>query len=163
MANNFGGNYNGNMTGRSIILEKVYYDFNKYAIRPDAAQELEKVVQLLREFPSMEIELSSHTDARGTDKYNETLSQNRADAAVQYIISSGISASRLSAKGYGERYTRNRCKDKIDCTEEEHQYNRRTEVKITSFARFNEVRVDYKDNAPTVIDKADPTRKWIWD
>jgi outer membrane protein OmpA-like peptidoglycan-associated protein len=163
MSNNFGGNYNGNMMGRSIVLEKVYYDFNKYAIRPDAAQELDKIVQLLREFPSMEIELSSHTDARGTDKYNEILSQNRANAAVQYVISRGISASRLSAKGYGERYTRNRCKDEVDCTEEHHQYNRRTEVKITSFARYNEVRVDYKDNAPSVIDKADPSRKWIWD
>lgn len=163
VSNNFGGNYNGNMTGRSIVLEKLYYDFDKYYIRPDAARELDKVVQLLREFPSMEIELSSHTDARGTDKYNETLSQNRADAAVEYIISKGISASRLSARGYGERYPRNRCKDEIDCTEEQHQYNRRTEIKITSFARYNEVRVDYIDNAPEVIDRADPTRKWIWD
>lgn len=163
MSNAFGGNFNGNLMGRSIVLEKVYYDFNKYDIRPDASRELDKIVDLLREFPSMEIELSSHTDTRGTDKYNETLSQNRADAAVEYIISKGISASRLSARGYGEKYPRNKCKDEVECSEEEHQYNRRTEVKITRFAQYNQVRVDYIDNAPEVIDRADPNRKWIWD
>lgn len=163
LSNTFGGNYNGNMTGRSIVLEKLYYDFDEFYIRPDASRELDKVVQLMREFPSMEIELSSHTDARGTDKYNEKLSQNRANAAVEYIISKGIAASRLTARGYGENYPRNRCKDQVDCPEEDHQYNRRTEIKITRFARYNEVRVDYIDNAPEVIDRADPNRKWIWD
>ncbi len=154
---------NNPMIGRSIVLEKLYYDFDQFYIRADAARELDQVVDLLREFPSMEIELSSHTDARGTDKYNEELSQNRADAAVQYIISKGINASRLQARGYGEKYPRNRCRDKVECSEEEHQYNRRTEIRITRFARYNDVKVDYIDNNPETIDKADPNRKWIWD
>ncbi len=164
LTNTFGGNYvGGNITNRAIVLEKLYYDFDEFYIRPDASRELDKVVQLMREFPSMEIELSSHTDTRGTDVYNEKLSQSRADAAVQYIISKGIAASRLTARGYGERYPRNKCLDEVECSEEEHQYNRRTEIKITRFARYNEVRVDYIDNAPEVIDRADPNRKWIWD
>jgi len=69
----------------------------------------------------------------------------------------------LFARGYGEKYPRNKCKDEVEYTEEEHQYNRRAEVKITKFDPYNKVRVDYIDNAPEVIDRADPNRKWIWD
>lgn len=128
--------------GQIIQLDKLYYDFNKYYIREDASVELEKVVDLLQKYPSMEIELSSHTDSRGSDSYNEKLSSNRAKSAVEYIISRGVSARRVVAKGYGEYQLVNRCKNNVKCTEEEHQANRRTEIKVTA---FNEEGVKLKE------------------
>ncbi|MDX5479627.1 MAG: OmpA family protein, partial [Cyclobacteriaceae bacterium] len=95
-------------------------------IRPDAALELDKLVQILKDNPSIRIELSSHTDARASDAYNDALSQRRAESAVAYIVSKGIDASRLVAKGYGKR----QLIIKEAQTEEEHQVNRRTEFKV---------------------------------
>ena len=114
---------------KTFVLENIYYDLNKYNIRPDAAIELDKLVQILKDNPSVNIELSSHTDARATDAYNMTLSQNRAESAVNYLISRGIDTERMTAKGYGER-------ELIvpnAKTEEEHQRNRRTEFTILSY------------------------------
>lgn len=114
---------------KTFVLENIYYDLNKYNIRPDAAIELDKLVQILKDNPTMTIELSSHTDARATDAYNMTLSQNRAESAVSYLNSKGIDADRMIAKGYGER-------ELIvpnAKTEEEHQRNRRTEFTILSY------------------------------
>ena len=128
--------------GQIISLENVYYDFNKYYIRSDAARELDHVVSLLKKYPSMEIQLSSHTDSRGNNTYNQRLSQQRADAAVDYIISKGIAPARISAKGYGESQPRNGCIDGIRCNEDEHQRNRRTEIKITRLDE--EVSIEYK-------------------
>lgn len=119
--------------GSVIRLENVLYDYNKFNIRPDAATELDKVVELLKKYPTMELELSSHTDARGSDSYNETLSQNRATAAVKYIISQGVASHRVVAKGYGEYQLTNRCKNGVKCSDAEHQENRRTEIKVTKF------------------------------
>lgn len=112
-------------------LENIYYDFNKWDIRPDAASELEKVVTFLNENPDITVELGSHTDARGSDKYNEKLSDRRAVSAVEYIVSKGINAKRITAKGYGEKKLVNHCGNGVECTDEEHQQNRRTEIKIT--------------------------------
>lgn len=117
--------------GTVIELENVYYDYDQSFIRKDAAVDLDHVVGLLRQYPSLEIELGSHTDARGSAAYNEALSQQRAEAAVQYIVSKGIDARRLSARGYGETKLVNHCADDVACAEEEHQRNRRTEIKIT--------------------------------
>jgi outer membrane protein OmpA-like peptidoglycan-associated protein len=78
----------------------------------------------------LKLELSSHTDSRGIDSYNEWLSQQRSNSCVNYIISKGISADRITAKGYGEYKLKNRCTNDIQCTDEEHQQNRRTELKI---------------------------------
>ncbi len=113
-------------------LKNVYYDLNKFFIRADAAQELEHVVALLKEYPTMKIELRSHTDARSNDAYNLRLSENRARAAMDYIVSRGISPSRLVARGYGESEVVNGCVDGVNCNEDEHQQNRRTEFKIVS-------------------------------
>jgi outer membrane protein OmpA-like peptidoglycan-associated protein len=82
------------------------------------------------DFPDMIIELSSHTDCRGSNAYNEKLSQCRADAAVEYILSKGIKSEKIKAKGYGEEKLVNNCGDGIECTEKQHQENRRTEFKI---------------------------------
>jgi len=119
--------------GQIIVLEDLYYDFDKYYIRSDASVELDKVVALMQQFPSLELELGSHTDCRGTTSYNNRLSKNRAKSAVEYIISRGISKNRITAAGYGERVLTNHCADGVKCEEEEHQRNRRTEIKVTRF------------------------------
>jgi outer membrane protein OmpA-like peptidoglycan-associated protein/tetratricopeptide (TPR) repeat protein len=115
-------------------LENVYYDFDKWNIRPDAATELNKLVDFLNLNPGVSIELGSHTDCRGTDKYNERLAERRAESAVKYIIEKGISKNIITAKGYGESKLVNKCSDGVECTEQEHQDNRRTEIKITGLA-----------------------------
>lgn len=114
-----------------IRLEYILYDFNKADIRPDAEPDLQSVVDLMNKYPEMKIELSSHTDARGEDKYNEDLSQRRANSAVAWIVAKGIASGRIVAKGYGEKQLLNSCSNGVECTEEEHQLNRRTEFKIT--------------------------------
>lgn len=116
--------------GKAIKIDNIFYDFNKFNIRPDAALELDKLVATLKENPTIWIELGSHTDSRGNDAYNQKLSQNRANAAVAYIIGKGIAKERITAKGYGETVLVNQCKNGIKCTDEEHQLNRRTEFKI---------------------------------
>jgi outer membrane protein OmpA-like peptidoglycan-associated protein len=119
---------------KPIVIENIYYDYNKWNIRHDAAIELDKIVTLLTDNPQIIIELGSHTDSRGTKIYNENLSQRRAESAVQYIISKGISKDRITAKGYGEYELVNNCSDGVQCTEPEHQMNRRTEFKVTGFS-----------------------------
>ncbi len=114
-------------------LKNILYDFDKSDIRPDAALILDNVVSILKQNPSLRIELSSHTDSRGNDGYNLKLSQRRADAAVDYLITNGISRNRLIAKGYGETKLKNNCSNGIDCREEQHQENRRTEIKVLDF------------------------------
>jgi outer membrane protein OmpA-like peptidoglycan-associated protein len=116
--------------GKSIILKNILYDLDKYFIREDAKPELDRLVEFMKENPSLKVELSSHTDSRASDAYNMTLSQNRAKAAVDYIVSQGISPSRLIAKGYGETRLLNKCANGVPCTEAEHQLNRRTEFKV---------------------------------
>ena len=116
--------------GDVIKIDNIYYNLNKSNIRPDAAVELNKVIELLKKYPTMTIEMRSHTDSRATAKYNNTLSSNRAKAAVAYLKSKGIASKRMVAKGYGESELINKCKDGVNCPEEEHQQNRRTEIKI---------------------------------
>jgi outer membrane protein OmpA-like peptidoglycan-associated protein len=116
---------------KPIVVENIYYDLDKADIRPDAALELDKLVQTLIDNPKITIELSSHTDVRGKDAYNLDLSQRRAQSAVDYIISKGIAANRVTAKGYGET----RLIVKNATTEEQHQRNRRTQFKVTKIAQ----------------------------
>ncbi|MBK8723680.1 MAG: OmpA family protein [Saprospiraceae bacterium] len=131
--------------GQIIALKNIYYDFDKFNIRRDAAIELDYVVNLLKTYPSMELELGSHTDCRGSFKYNDRLSDNRAKSAVKYILEKGqFAPSRITARGYGEYQLMNRCKDRVRCSEVEHQLNRRTEIKIT---KFNEAGVTVDPNS----------------
>lgn len=120
-----------------IKLDNIYYDLDKWAIRPDAAIELNKLVKILKDNPTMEIELSSHTDCRGTATYNMELSKKRAESAVEYIATQGIEKKRMTAAGYGESRLVNYCQCEGDfevkCAEERHQANRRTEFKIKKF------------------------------
>ena len=116
--------------GQLFTLQNVYYDYDKATIRPDAGVDLDKVVSAMRQFPKLVIELSSHTDARGSDSYNLQLSQRRAEAAVRYIIGQGIDKSRIVARGYGETRLINECGNGVRCPDLAHQQNRRTEVRI---------------------------------
>ncbi len=116
--------------GKEFKLENIYYDFDKANIRPDAAIELDKLYKIMQENPGMVIELSSHTDARGSDAYNMSLSQRRANSAVKYLIDKGIAKDRITAKGYGETKLTNECGNGIRCSDEKHQANRRTMVKV---------------------------------
>ncbi len=116
--------------GKPIRLNNILYDFDKYYIREDAKPELDKLVEFMKENSDVIVELSSHTDSRGSDAYNMRLSQKRAEAAVNYIISKGISPNRIKAVGYGESKLLNRCDDGVPCSEAEHQLNRRTEFKV---------------------------------
>jgi outer membrane protein OmpA-like peptidoglycan-associated protein len=120
---------------KRIALQNIYYDYNKFNIRSDAAKELDKAVQLMVANPGISVELGSHTDARGSDTYNQTLSQQRAEAAVAYIIGEGVDKSRITAKGYGESQVANRCANGVNCSEDEHQKNRRTELRITGISQ----------------------------
>ncbi len=139
--------------GNVIELKKIYYDFDKYYIRDGAQESLKEVVELMQKYPSLVIELSAHTDARGATNYNRWLSRLRAKEAVQYVVNHGIQPWRLKSKGYGETRLRNGCADGVTCSEEEHQYNRRTEVKILEFDR-KDIEVNYIDNDPSRIDTA---------
>lgn len=116
--------------GKQFVLEDLYYDLNKWNIRADAALVLDNLAQILIENPEVRIEIGSHTDSRATAEYNLKLSQRRSDAVVAYLISKGITPSRLVAKGYGESQLINNCADGVDCPEEEHQANRRTVIEI---------------------------------
>ena len=117
------------IVNKSIVLDNIYYDLDKADIREDAAIELDKLVIILEDNPNISIELSSHTDDRSSVEYNQDLSQRRAESAVSYILSKGIDRSRISAKGYGE----SQLLILNAKTEDEHQINRRTEFKVTSY------------------------------
>lgn len=113
------------VTNQEIVLENIYYDLDKANIREDAQPTLDTLALLLQKNPSLNIQLSSHTDCQGQTSYNEKLSQRRAEAAVQYLIQKEINAERLTAVGYGESRLADDCKCS-DCTPEQHQSNRRT-------------------------------------
>jgi len=111
-------------------LITIYYDLDKSAIRPDAALVLNKLVLLLKQHPDLKIELSSYTDSRASNAYNMALSERRSAAAVNYLIQCGIAASRIVSKHFGETNLVNQCADNIQCSEAEHQLNRRTEFRV---------------------------------
>lgn len=119
--------------GKTIALQDIHYDLDKDNVRPDAVKILDELAGTMHDNPTLEIELASHTDSRGSDSYNLDLSQRRAQAVVNFLVSKGISRSRMVAKGYGETQLLNRCADGVKCPEADHQVNRRTEFKILKF------------------------------
>jgi len=166
---------------KAIVLENIYYDLDKWYIRPDAAKELDKLVTILEDNPSVKIELSSHTDSRQTADYNLDLSKKRAQAAVDYIVSKGIDKNRLIARGYGEStpYVLPESRLNIpagteltesfinslpddEIREKAHQFNRRTEFKVLEYtpevepdedevAEVGEEEEDVSNNNNTII------------
>ena len=131
-----------------IEINPIYFDYNKYYIRDDAAIELDKIVKVMNENPGMYIELGSHTDCRGSEKYNTKLSDRRAKASAKYIKSKISKPERIQGKGYGETMLINHCacegRVKSKCSDEEHQANRRTEFRITKL----DSNIKVKNNSP---------------
>ncbi|MEO1032780.1 MAG: OmpA family protein [Bacteroidota bacterium] len=113
-----------------VNLDKIYFDFDKSNIREDAADVLDVLVDIMNKYPTMEVEVSAHTDARGSDQYNLDLSKRRAASTVAYLVSKGIDASRLKSIGYGELQPLNKCVKEDMCSDEEYDINRRCEFKI---------------------------------
>lgn len=113
-----------------IKTDPIYFDYNMWYIRKESKVVLGRVVALMNKYPGMVIEIGSHTDSRGNEKFNEELSQKRANSTREFIIQSGISASRVSAKGYGESVPIIKCKTDDACSEEDHELNRRSEFVI---------------------------------
>jgi outer membrane protein OmpA-like peptidoglycan-associated protein len=117
-------------TTQGFAFEPIYYDLDKSNIRPDAAAELDKLVAFLNQYPNIRMQVSSYTDSRATGDYNQALSQRRATAVVDYLIAKGIDPNRLTATWFGESNLVNNCLPGVQCTEAQHQLNRRTEFKV---------------------------------
>lgn len=116
-----------------VELNNIYYDYGKADIRADAVEDLQQLKELLETYPGMAIEIGAHTDTRSSASFNQDLSQRRAESARRWLTDAGIEADRISAVGYGETKPRNRCTEGVECPEDEHQFNRRTEFRITYF------------------------------
>jgi len=121
---------NGDDLAKTFGIKIIYFDLDKATIREDAALELEKILDAMLENPTIKINIRSHTDSRASFEYNDQLSEKRAQSTMAWLVNNGILASRLTAKGYGERELVNKCTDNVPCTEEEHQANRRSEFII---------------------------------
>jgi outer membrane protein OmpA-like peptidoglycan-associated protein/tetratricopeptide (TPR) repeat protein len=120
----------GTIRPKAYVIKHIYYDFDKAYIRDDAQGPLDTLIMMLRDNPEYIVEIGSHTDARGSNRYNNRLSQRRAKAVVKYLSKYGIDANRLRYEGYGEKQPTNECVDEVPCSEDQHQRNRRTEFRI---------------------------------
>lgn len=155
-----GGN-NGGPCPVTFVLEHIYYDFDKAYIREDAEEPLAELIKILEDNPDLIVEIGSHTDARGSSRYNEKLSQRRAKSVVKYLEGKGIPANRLEYQGYGENQPTNECVDEVPCDEEKHQRNRRTEFRVVGLldgTRYNcdtNARVDEHSVEPIILKKID--------
>jgi outer membrane protein OmpA-like peptidoglycan-associated protein len=118
------------IVNKNIEFQNIVYAYNKWDLTKDSKTELDKLVAFLHRFPESCIELSSHTDSRGRKAYNLKLSTKRSESVKNYLHKKGIALDRIEAYGYGEEHLLNECKDGVDCTEEMHQQNRRTEFRI---------------------------------
>lgn len=115
-----------------LDLKSIYFDLDKAKLKEESLLELDKVVKLMKEFPKIKIEVGSHTDSRGSSSYNLELSSKRADEVIGYLTNNGIDKERLIARGFGESQPVNKCIGNVECTELEHEQNRRTEFVITN-------------------------------
>lgn len=121
----------GDNLGKCFGIRMIYFDLDKSNIRPEAALDLEKILDVLNQNPTMKLDIRSHTDSRASHQYNQSLSDRRAKSTVNWLIENGIARERLTGRGYGETELVNECSDDVNCTEEQHQMNRRSEFIIT--------------------------------
>jgi outer membrane protein OmpA-like peptidoglycan-associated protein len=117
---------------KTFGIKIIYFDLDKWNIRPDAALELEKILDVMNQNPNMKIDIRSHTDSRQTYKYNLSLSNRRAKSTIAWFVKNGIKSNRLTGKGFGESKLVNRCTNRVKCTEKEHQENRRSEFIVSA-------------------------------
>lgn len=122
----------GDDLAKAFGIKEIYFDLDKWNIRQDAALELEKILDVLKQYPTMKLDIRSHTDSRASFKYNEKLSDRRAKSTVAWLVKNGVAADRLTGRGYGETQLVNKCTDGVPCTEAEHQLNRRSQFIITA-------------------------------
>lgn len=116
--------------GSKIVLRNIFFDLDKATLRPASTAELNRLIKLMNDVPTLKIELGGHTDSQGSDAHNQDLSERRAAAVVDYLTKAGISADRLKSAGYGETQLVNGCKNGVKCSDAQHQENRRTEFKV---------------------------------
>ncbi len=116
--------------GAVVVFDNVYYGSNSVTLLSGSAKELDALADVMLLNAAMKVQLGAHTDSRGEANYNLMLSEERALSAKQYLIERGINPSRIKTRGYGESQVRNKCTNGTPCTQKEHEYNRRTEVKI---------------------------------
>ena len=121
----------GDDLGKCFGIKMIYFDLDKYNIRREAALDLEKILDVLNQNPTMKLDIRSHTDSRASFEYNQVLSENRAKATLKWLVKNGVNPNRLTGKGYGETQLVNQCADDVKCSEEEHQLNRRSEFIIS--------------------------------
>lgn len=114
-----------------MVTENIHYALGQFKIEDDSKPTLDKVVKILKENPKVKLDVISHTDAQGVDKDNQVLSEKRSNSVINYLIAKGIEKSRLKAIGKGETEIRNRCLNDVDCSDKEHEFNRRTEFKFS--------------------------------
>jgi len=134
---------------KTYTLDNIYYDYNSAALRDDSKAVLDAFYDLLENNPNIIIELSSHSDSRGSDSYNMRLSQQRADNCVSYLIKKGMDAERLQARGYGELELLTECANGVECSDELHEENRRTQFKVVGELK----------SSTTIIDQSKKRRK----
>jgi len=112
-------------------IKEILFDLDKSNIRPDAALELEKILDVMKQYPAMTLDVRAHTDSRASNAYNQKLSERRTKSTIAWLVKNGVAKSRLTGKGYGETQLVNKCADGVECTEDEHQLNRRSQFIIT--------------------------------
>ncbi|KIA98520.1 flagellar motor protein MotB [Flavobacterium sp. KMS] len=122
----------GDDLGKCFGIKMIYFDLDKSNIRREAALDLEKILDVMNQYPKMKLDIRSHTDSRASHKYNEALSDRRAKSTIKWLIQNGVAPNRLTGKGYGETQLVNGCSDGVKCTEAEHQMNRRSEFIISA-------------------------------
>ena len=139
-----------------VNIDRIYFDLNKWNIRKDAAEELAKVIEVMNKYPEMKIHATSHTDSRGSKRYNQKLSKLRANSTIEYLVSNGVDASRLTSEGFGETKLVNNCSDGVRCSKKEHQLNRRTQFSVVQLKKV----IESEEIIP-VLEKAPETEKII--
>ncbi|WP_264526337.1 OmpA family protein [Flavobacterium sp. N502536] len=122
----------GTDLAKTLDIPIIYFDLDKATIKKESAYQLEKIIEILKQYPTLKLDIRSHTDSRQTLKYNQVLSDKRAKSTRNWLIQKGVDPTRLTAKGYGETQLVNHCSDGVKCTEEEHERNRRSEFVITN-------------------------------
>lgn len=140
-------------------LSPIYYAYDDATITQEAASEMDKIVEVMNSNSDLIIEASSYTDSRGTDSYNIGLSNRRARAAVEYLKAQGIDASRIKSKGYGEEKLINQCVNGIECTDESHQMNRRTEFNFVNIPSTSKKKSSNSKKTKLVVRESKPVQK----
>ncbi|MDL2142399.1 OmpA family protein [Flavobacterium tructae] len=122
----------GTDLAKTLDIPIIYFDLDKATIKKESAYQLEKIVEILKQYPALKLDIRSHTDSRQTQQYNQVLSEKRAKSTRNWLMQKGVDPARLTAKGYGETQLVNQCSDGVKCTDEEHERNRRSEFVITN-------------------------------